>query len=143
MPEARPFPSLAQAQDDLCEDHQRMERLAERLRSASDLADLVSGLEELAQALSAHFAHEERPDGLYDTLGLCAPQHRERVRTLSADHERMQGALRSLAVRGRSLLERSRELRQEASDFAGTLRAHELRELALAREALGLGQPSH
>ena len=136
-------PSLAQAQDDLRDDHLRLERLAERLRSASDLPELVSAIEELAQALSAHFAHEERPGGLYDALGLCAPEHRDRVRALVDEHLRLLAGARSLAMRGRALLERSRELQHEATDFAATLRGHEVREHALAREAMGAAQPPH
>jgi hemerythrin HHE cation binding domain-containing protein len=134
-------PSLAQAHDELREEHQRLGRLVERVTEAADIDELSAALEETSQVLAAHFSHEERPDGLYDALGLCAPQHRERIRALVDDHYRMAATVRSLALRGRSLLDRTRELQRDAAEFVEVLRDHERREHALAREALDQEAP--
>ena len=129
-------PALAQAHDELREEHLRLGRLVERVTAAEDVDELSAALGEMSEVLAAHFSHEERPEGLYDALGLCAPQHRERIRALVDDHYRMAASVRSLALRARSLLDRTRELQREAEGFVEVLRDHERREHALAREVL-------
>ena len=88
----------------------------------------------------AHFAHEEEPEGLYDSLGVCVPEHREALAELVDEHYRLAAAARSLAERGRWLQERVAALRQEAASLVGVLGRHERREHDLLRQA-GEGNP--
>lgn len=129
--------SVARAFAELRDDHRRLEELLERLRTARDLPLLVSTLKELNSALVAHFAREEHPGGLYDVLGVCAPQHRAPLRELVDEHYRILGTVRELVQRTRELEERFIREREEVLHLADRLREHETREHALAREALG------
>jgi hypothetical protein len=68
--------TVAHAHEELREDHRRLHALVDRLRAAEDLEALARVLEELHTALTAHFNAEEKPGGLYDAFGVCAPEFR-------------------------------------------------------------------
>lgn len=129
--------TLARAQEELQQDHTRIDKLGDRLRAARDLPSLLSALEELHQTVAAHFVHEETTKGLYDTLGLCAPQHRAEIRELVNDHRRIAVSLRRISKRAREGMKRPyRELREEAMALLEEIQAHEAREHEIAHQAL-------
>lgn len=111
--------------------------LVERLERHRGLADLSALLEELHELLVDHFAHEQFPGGLYESLGAFDSSHHEELRTLVREHC-------ELLSRTRGVLERSRAaaaadavaLLREVSAVIAQLREHEQREHALARKLL-------
>lgn len=130
-------PEVARAAAELGQEHQALEAIAHRTRSASQIEALVGALEELSHALSGHFAREEKPGGLYDALGVCVPGKREPLARLVDDHYRMAATARGLAERGRLLMGQLQGLREEAAALVALLEDHERREHALVREATG------
>lgn len=128
-------PGVARAAAALADEHRALHALVDRLRAAQGPEDFLAATGELSRALSAHFAHEEQPEGLYDALGVCVPQHRERLAALVDDHYRIAAALRSLEERSRFVSERLLALREEATGVVAFLEQHEQREAALVREA--------
>jgi hypothetical protein len=116
-------------------DHLRVDELVARLRSASELTSLVAVLEELSETLVAHFAHEENPGGIYEVMGVANPDVRAPLGDLLGEHYGLLADLRSLAIRGREILERTHDNIHEAHQLADRLAAHETKENALAAEA--------
>jgi hypothetical protein len=129
--------SLAQVHNALREDHRRIEELAGRLKDAPDLSSLLSSLRELYAALLTHFSHEEHPNGLYDALGVCVPEHRETLSQLVEDHHRMGATLWNLTRGLHDHVDRSYgEVREEALRLLSLLEDHESREHHLAETVL-------
>jgi malate synthase len=126
--------AVARAERIQHEDHERLERITYRLRQAHDLETVAQALEELDIALSDHFAREEGPQGLYGVLGMRAPQRREQIEALLAEHERLIANVRALTQRARRADRTG--LAEEASRLAGRVEDHEKRENALAESAL-------
>jgi hypothetical protein len=132
--------TVAHANEELREDHRRLQSLVDRLRSAGDLDALAAVLEELHAALTAHFNAEERPGGLYDALGLCVPEFRAELAGLVDDHFRIAGALRDMRDRARDALGGVYDsLPGEAARLARVLGEHEKREHAMVDAAMSRG----
>jgi hypothetical protein len=126
-------PTLAQAAQELALDHRRVDELVARLRSTSDLGDLVAVLEELGDVLVAHFAHEESPGGIYEVMGVANPAVRTPLGDLLGEHYTLLTDIRSLARRGREILECNHvDLHAEARSLADRLVAHETKEDSIA-----------
>ena len=129
--------TVAHAHEELREDHRRLHALVDRLGAASDAAALAPVLEELHAALTAHFNAEEKPGGLYDTLGVCVPELRAQLSGLVDDHFRIAAALRDMRDRARQGLGRPHEsLVDEAARLAQVLAEHEKREHAMVDAAI-------
>jgi Hemerythrin HHE cation binding domain len=135
--------SLARSEEALRDEHHRLGQLSDLLHAAKNLPALLSAAEELRGALASHFAHEEHPGGLYDSLKLCVPQHREGLAQLVEDHRHMTTALWQLCERARHPKARLRDLRKEAEQFIKDLQHHEQREHKMADEALPKGSAHH
>jgi hypothetical protein len=126
-------PSFAREAQALATDHRRVDELVARLRSATDLASLVYALEQLGEVLVTHFAHEESPGGIYEVMGVASPDLRTPLGDLVGEHYALLTDVRSLAGRGREILERSHvDLFKEAHELADRLQAHESKEDAMA-----------
>ena len=130
--------TVLQAEGALREEHRELEQLMGLLEEANDLSALVSSADELRQALTLHFAHEEHPGGLYDSLKICVPEHRRELAQLVEDHRQMGAALWQLYRRARELDARFQELRTEVARWVAALREHERREHDLAKRAVGV-----
>jgi malate synthase len=129
--------TIAHAHEELRQDHRRLHALVDRLRAASDLGALAAVLEELHAALTAHFGAEEKPGGLYDALGVCAPEFRAQLSGLVDDHYRIAAALRDMRDRARQDLGSPHDsLLGEAVRLAQFLGEHETREQAMVDAAL-------
>jgi len=126
--------SVAHAHEELREDHRRLHALVDRLRAAKDLAALLPVLEEMHAALSAHFNEEEKPGGLYDALGVCAPEFRAPLATLVDEHFRIAATLRDMRDRARRAP--GDTLLDEAAELARFLGEHEKREHAMVDAAV-------
>ena len=134
MSDAATLSSAARA---LSLDHQRVDELVARLRSADELASLVAVLEELGDALVVHFAHEEDPGGIYETMGVASPGLRAPLGDLVNEHYALLADIRALGARGREILERSHlDIRAAARELADRLAAHEAREDVMAAQIL-------
>ncbi len=126
-------PSFAREAQLLSEDHRRVDDLVVRLRSVTDLASLVNVLDQLGEVLVTHFAHEESPGGIYEVMGIASPEVRTPLGDLVGEHYGLLTDIRSLAARGREILERSHvDLYAEAGRLADRLQAHEGKEDAIA-----------
>lgn len=133
MTDPASFSREAQA---LFEDHRRVDELVARLRSVKDLASLVDALDQLDEVLVTHFAHEESPGGIYELMGVASPELRTPLGDLVGEHYSLLTDIRSLATRGREILERSHvDLHAEARGLADRLQAHEAREDVMAATA--------
>jgi uncharacterized protein YhdP len=133
--------SVAHAYQELREDHRRLKVLVDRLSAATDLAALAAVLEELHAALTAHFNAEEKPGGLYDTLGVCVPEFRAQLSGLVDDHFRIAAALREMRDRARQDLGSAHDpLLGEAARLARVLGDHEKREHEMVDAAMARGE---
>jgi uncharacterized coiled-coil DUF342 family protein len=130
--------TVRQAEGALREEHRELEQLMGLLEEANDLSALVSSADALRQALTLHFAHEEHPGGLYDSLKICVPEHRRELAQLVEDHRQMGAALWQLYRRARELDARFQGLRTEVAQLVAALREHERREHELAKQAVGV-----
>lgn len=127
-PESRVREALYQLKD---EHKDIMERVRAVLEATSGRTEqnVVDLLDALFDTLRRHFAHEEYPDGLYDRLGACTPEHRDELRELVDEHFNLLATLRGMIERARAG-DRSR-LADEARTLAERLREHETKEHAL------------
>jgi hypothetical protein len=128
--------TLQKATQDLQDDHSRLHQLIDELGHAGDLAQLSAYLTTLHDRLTAHFNAEERPGGLYDTLGFCAAEFRRPLGQLVDDHFRLAATLRSLRERARAIGGVDVDtLRVDVARLVAALAEHERRELELVQRA--------
>jgi hypothetical protein len=132
--------TIAHAHEELREDHRRLHALVDRLHAARDLDALAAVLEELHAALTTHFNAEEKPGGLYDALGVCAPEFRDQLSGLVDDHYRIAAAVRDMRDRARQDLGSPHDsLLGEAAQLAQFLGEHEKREHTMVDAAMARG----
>jgi hypothetical protein len=130
--------SLQQATSELRDEHAQLHELIDELGRAGDLAQMSAYLATLHDRLTAHFNAEEKPGGLYDTLGLCAPDFRRPLGQLVDDHFRLAAALRALRERARSAGGGETDaLRADLARLVQAVAEHERRELELVARASG------
>jgi hypothetical protein len=130
--------TATEAREALVADHRRLHELVRRLREADDLPALSRALDELHESLTRHFREEESPGGLYDALGVCAPEFRERLAGMVDDHFRLAAAVRDLQDRLREALRAwPAGFRAEAGLLADQLAEHERSEHELVDAAAG------
>lgn len=120
----------------LAAEHEELILLLERLGNIRDGLDLSAPLEELHVLLARHFAHEQFPGGLYESLGAYGQEHRELVGELIREHC-------MLLSTASGLLDRSRktgwdpDLLNAVHQLIDALHGHERNEHRLAEELLG------
>jgi hypothetical protein len=132
----QPTATLQQATQDLEQDHSRLHELIDQLVNAGDLAQMSAQLKTLHDRLTFHFNAEEKPAGLYDTLGLCAPEFRRPLGQLVDDHFRLAATLRSLCERARSAGGGDVDaLRADVARLLQAVADHERRELEIVQRA--------
>jgi malate synthase len=123
--------AVAEVTRALEEDHTRVEALAARLRDAKDVATITVALDELAQALREHFAHEEHAKGFYGVLAARSPDSRTAIEALVHEHRRILDALERLLERAKAPSATARELSSSSGTLVANLLEHEKREIAL------------
>ena len=128
--------TLEKATQELQDDHSRLHQLIDALGHAGDLAQMSAHLTTLHDRLTAHFNAEERPGGLYDTLGFCEPEFRRPLGRLVDDHFRLAATLRSLRERARAIGGVDVDtLRVDVARLVGAVAEHEKRELEMVQRA--------
>jgi len=129
--------AVAEAEASLREEHRQMADLLNRICGETGLPALRTLLDELHTTLKEHYAHEEYPGGLYDSMGALSREFRDIVRQLVDEHYRMLSAVSGLSRRARDSGEQEpKDLIQEAHQIVASLRLHESREHELAAAAL-------
>ena len=130
--------TVEQASRELAEDHQRLHALIDRLGRAPDLSAMEEALADLHAALTGHFNAEEKPGGLYDALGVCAPGFRQHLAELVDDHFRFAGVVRDLRERARAAEGAAADsLRGDVARLLAMLADHERREHEMVKAASG------
>jgi malate synthase len=121
-----------QVQRAIQEDHNRLNELMLRMQKASDPSALSGALEELAQTLREHFAHEEHAKGFYGLLSAKSPTHRTELLHMVQEHQEILGKVTSLVERTKSAQALTpADLGSLASQLASQIADHETRELRL------------
>lgn len=117
-------------------EHAAIDELLGRLASSRSLGALSADLGELHSLLRDHFAHEERPGGLYDRMGVVSAEFRDRVRELVDGHFRILSTVRGLERDARGGESgRAHELAQAARGLHDILQQHEVYEQELVAAA--------
>jgi len=89
------------AHDALAEEHAQIMALLDVLQDAPDPSRRVKLLEELHTRLVKHFAHEQFPGGIYESMGAFGPRWHEDLRELIRDHCLILSEARAVLERAR------------------------------------------
>jgi hypothetical protein len=127
--------TIHEATQELEHDHERLHELIEQAGRAGDLVEIGGSLAMLHERLTAHFNAEERPGGLYDTLGFCAPEFRRPLGQLVDDHFRLSATLRELRDRVRGFGVDLPTVRLDVRRLVQAVAEHEKRELEMVKLA--------
>ncbi len=125
---------LAAAHQSMEADHKQMAGLADKVRTARDLAACVAALDDLAGFLATHFQREERDDGVFGILAERGTS--DQVDGLLREHKALLEEVSTLSRSARSGLTQG-QVGERAARIAAQLREHEAREHAIAERALG------
>ncbi len=129
--------TIEQASRDLEEDHHRIHGLVAEIRASRDRDRAVALLTTLGNDLAAHFDAEERPGGLYEVLGIHAPEFSRTLRHLLDDHFRLKATIVDLRDRVRAPSDPAFDmLATDVARLAAALGDHERREEEVVRAAL-------
>ncbi|MFQ6022486.1 MAG: hypothetical protein ACE5NW_07165 [Acidiferrobacterales bacterium] len=86
---------------ELADEHQHIMMLVERLKRHETVLHLVPLLEKLHAELIGHFAREQFPGGLYESLGAYGTEYHDELRILVSEHCRILSAVRGVLERAR------------------------------------------
>ena len=121
----------------IAEQHHELRQTLALIDATEDLARLVSLLRELRGDLAAHFADEEREDGLAQAVGPTAPHHLRRLEALLAEHAQLLVSLDGVIERGDALLAGPvKQTVGDARDLTRRLARHEAAETELLTDAV-------
>lgn len=121
----------------LADEHRHIMSLVQRLEQHHSLVHLVPMLEELHALLIDHFAHEQFPGGLYESLGAYGSAHHEQLRVLVNEHCVILSALRGVLERARLANEtQAAAILDDVASVVRNLHQHEHREHELAEKLL-------
>jgi hypothetical protein len=122
----------------LADEHRNIMSLAQRLEQHHSLVNLVPMLEELHALVINHFAREQFPGGLYESLGAYGSAHHEELRVLVNEHCVILSSLRGVLERARLANETPAvEILNEVAAVITSLHQHEHKEHILAEKLLG------
>lgn len=125
--------SIAEVHAELADEHREIFALVARIESRGHSPDLPALLKALHDRLVDHFAHEQFPGGLYESMGACGPEHHDDLKVLVREHCTILSSARALVDRSRGLGPHQRaELLVDVAALIAALRAHEVREHKLA-----------
>jgi len=119
----------------LAADHREILELLDRLQLIRDGLDLVRPLEQLHNLLVRHFAHEQFPGGLYESMGAFQPEYHALLRRLIAEHCSLLATVGSILQKARGS-DADNALLDEVAQLVSALHRHERREHELVRRLL-------
>lgn len=126
----------------LSDEHQQLMALVDRLKSRDSGLDMVAFLEELHRVLIKHFAHEQFPDGLYESMGAYGSAYHDELKVLIKEHCAILSAVSGLLGHARATRRADQpSLSDELVKIVGMLREHERKEHLLAEKLMG-NQPA-
>ena len=126
---------LEQVHAEMADEHRRIMDLVSRIESESNLSVLPAMLRELHDLLVNHFAHEQFPGGLYESMGAHGPDYHEDLKVLVREHCTVLSTARALVERARAVdLQGGAKLLGEVADLLQMLRDHEVREHRLVEK---------
>lgn len=118
----------------LAEEHAQIMALLDVLKGAPDPSELVRPLEELHPLLVNHFAHEQFPGGLYESMGAFGSNWHEDLRILIRDHCLILSEAGGILERARSsTLDTQEALWADVTALVEHLWEHERKEHNLAK----------
>ena len=121
----------------LAEEHRDIMSLVHRLEQHRSLVQLVPMLEQLHALLINHFAHEQFPGGLYESLGAYGSAYHDELRVLVNEHCTILSSVRGVLERARLANEtQAAEILNEVATVIKSLHQHEHREHTLAEKLL-------
>lgn len=121
----------------IAEQHHQLRASLAVIVATETLNELVPRLTRLRADLAAHFAEEERDDGLAQAVSPAAPHHLRRLEALLAEHSQLLASLDDLIHRGEGLLGGPvKEILTGARSLARRLARHEAAETALLTDAV-------
>jgi hypothetical protein len=129
--------SIEQTYKALGDEHRQIMRLLERIEQHRTLVHLVPLLEELHDLLINHFAREQFPGGLYESLGAYDASYHDELRVLVHEHCVILSSMRGVLERARVANEaQETEILDDVAAAISSLYEHEHREHALAEKLL-------
>lgn len=128
---------LELAHSQLSDEHRTIMALVGRLKRNAHDAELEPLLEELHKNLVNHFAHEQFPGGLYESMGAYGSAYHNDLRVLIGEHCTILSAVRGLLEKVRLCGARTQPgLHEDVADVVAWLEAHEHKEHKLADKLL-------
>jgi hypothetical protein len=121
----------------LADEHHEIMSVVERLEQRHSLAQLVPMLEELHALLINHFAHEQFPGGLYESLGAYGSAHHEDLRVSVNEHCVILSSVRGVLERARLANEtQAAQILNEVAAAIKSVHQHEHKEHRLTEKLL-------
>lgn len=122
---------------ELAGEHAELMALVARIDAHPRLPGLLPLLESLHEMLIHHFAHEQFPGGLYESLGAYGSEHHEEIRALVGEHCAILSEVRGLLENTRAAGPAAGpDLLARRDAVLALVRAHEGREHRLADRLL-------
>lgn len=127
--------SLHEVHAELAEEHRRIMALVEHIEAETRAASLPPLLDELHDLLVDHFAHEQFPGGLYESMGAYGPEHADDLKALVREHCIILSNARGLLVRSHVVQGPDEaQLLEDVRAMIEQLRDHEHREHRLVEK---------
>ena len=128
----------------MAEEHEQIMALLDVLQNAPDPSRLVRRLEELHTLLINHFAHEQFPGGLYESMGAFGSRWHEHLRELIRDHCLILSEARAVLERARVSTPHTQDALQAAViALIKQLSTHERKEHHLAERLRSSTESNH
>ncbi len=128
---------VEQVYKELADEHESIMQLLDRIQQHGTVLHLVPLLEELHAVLIKHFAHEQFPGGLYESLGAYGPEYHDDLRVLVNEHCWILSSVRGVLERARLANEDNAEdILRDVASIVQSLHEHERKEHQLAEKIL-------
>lgn len=129
--------AAADAQASIAADHKALKQTLGILEGTGDLNVILAHLTELLPELEAHFAKEEGPGGMHQTIGDTAPHLLTRLQLIMGEHREFVTSITRTIDRSRSLVDGPiAEVLREVRELCRRLRDHEALETELLGDAM-------
>lgn len=129
---------------ELRDEHATLMGLIDQLSAQERIADLLPILEELHDLLIRHFAHEQFPGGLYESMGINGSRYHDDLKVLVEDHCVILTAVRGLLERARiSSVQTHKSVLSLRDEVVAKIRDHEKREHALVDKVFHKASAGH